>query len=289
MSYVPPSYTPIDQNESDQPPQNNNYTGDSQYPQDQFQHHSTPQQHTYPQYAIAQYPPPPQYSHQDQYGYAPQPAAVVVGVTEDDGTPKFRHAEQFSEQLSKLPRRMWLAISRPSVGNYNELKGHASIEITFFILMIIILWSVVLELIGFGITGAHGVGFAILAAIFGTLIFFFLGNLLFHGVALCLGGGERSGSSLMFIRLCFLTLLFTFPLDLLGIFSFIPYIGGVIALIIAIYKIVLIVITLRAIYSIQTCHAIGILVLYVIILLIIILCFFFLDSHSYGLALLRAV
>eukprot|EP00026_Physarum_polycephalum_P012741 Phypoly_transcript_13070.p1 GENE.Phypoly_transcript_13070~~Phypoly_transcript_13070.p1 ORF type:complete len:310 (+),score=35.56 Phypoly_transcript_13070:100-1029(+) len=302
-SYVPPSYTPVDQNDpqhppvpppppqQEYPPQYSHYPPQQEpYPQ---QHYAPPNQyppqHQYPQQGYPQYShyPPPQ---QDQYGYGqPQHDAVVVGLTEEE--PHKAHVpEDFAEQLNKVPKRSWLAISRPRVNTYQGLKPYATWEMTLFILMLVILLSVILELIRFSAYGEHGMGFAILAAIIGTVIFFFLANLLFHGVALCFGGGERStDKNRMFVQLCFLTILFTFPLDVLsGFISLIPFVGPVIAAIIFIYKIVLTVIALRAIYGIQTCHAVGILIAYLVILFVILLCFLLLVSSTYAVVLLLA-
>ena len=154
---------------------------------------------------------------------------------------------------------------------------YSSVEMTFFMLLLVVLWSILLgivhpiitlchtnfssspllllsfsplpfsELIGFSLVGEKGVGMAILTSIIGTLIFFFLANLLLypfsssfscllssscpppsflfllgifsltclcHGIALCFGGGQHSPDRVqLFVQLCFLSLLFELPLD----------------------------------------------------------------------------
>lgn len=199
-----------------------------------------------------------------------------------------RGPEHFSKQLNKLPERMWHAISRPHLGNYNDLKVYATMEMTFFILMILVLWAIVIGLIGFGIYG-YGVGYVMLSAIFGTLIFFFLANLIFHGLALWLGGGaHEANKTQLFVQLCYTILLFSLPLDLLNLLTFIPFLGGIIALALWIYRLYLTVLTIQAVYSVRGCHAVGILIAYIVAIFIIVVCIWATVGYQYMLVLFRA-
>jgi hypothetical protein len=289
-SYEPPAYTPVPSDNPEQPPvppppQQQDYPRYSQGYPPQQQPQGYPQQGGYPH--GQGYPQYTSYSQDQQYGYGAQPAAVVVGVT-GEHEPHVHVNEQFSEQLNRLPRRMLLAISKPYVANYNELKTYATMEMTFLILMIVIVWAIIIDLIAYAIAGATGIGYAILGAIFGTLIFFFLSNLLFHGVAMCLGGGaNQRNKKQLFIQLCWCTLVFSLPLDLLGILTWIPIFGFIVAFALFIYKLVLTVITLRSVYGVDTCHAIGILICYIIIVIIVVVCFWTLVGGAWALLLLR--
>jgi len=239
--------------------------------------------------------------------------AVVVGVSYAGDHDHHHHhheehtpiVEPFGEQLRKLPKHCLYALIKPTTSNYIELKRHASWAAAFFILFVQIIWEIIFAAIQGAIYKAaadnaqnnnpfgsdslspavHYVttGALIGTAIMNTLFMFFVVNGFLHLVALCFGGGKHSGlsGSRHFLELCFVSLLFSVPLSFLKLVTLIPWLGAIIAFAIAIYSLVLMVISLMSVYGITACQGVGVIIVYVLLLIAMMLILVFALSFSF--------
>lgn len=286
------------------PPQNS-YPSPT-YQQQNQSYAAQPYQSNSPQYAA----PPQHYAGAPGgpgYGYDYQGApmageAVIVGVAPIPGE-KHHGAmlhEHFGDQVKNFPARAISAIIKPHVHHYDHLKLAASWPIVLLVLFIQMIFGIIFAVINYEIAMAAynrakdaaanagspwdsssaeaalglAIGVSIGISIISTLAMFFISNGVCHGVSLCLGGGKNNGqtSSNMFLQLCFLVVVYGLPLDLIGgILGLIPVVGAFISLAVAIYRLVLFVISLRAVYDITTCHAIGVIVVWIIVLVVFVL------------------
>lgn len=211
--------------------------------------------------------------------------------------------ESFGHQCSHLPGRCVKAVTRPRKENFVELKRFASWSMVFLLLALECLWSIILEVINFAtmpkVTDSSGeteeavsLGGAIGITIAVFLFSYFLGMGIFHGLAQCMAvspherGAQRGSPT--FLQLCFLNLLYSIPLDILSILGLIPFIGWVIGLALFIYRLVLLVYTLQAVYHVSVGQAIGIIVCFVVIIIVVFVIFIFTIGLTIASILARA-
>jgi len=162
------------------------------------------------------------------------------------------------------------------VDNFKELKRFATWPMVFFLLFVELLYAILVTIIEFeAVHGEGSLGAAIGVLFAFSIVFFFLRNGLFHGLANCMavGAHERAhtGPQPCFLQLCFLTLLYGLPLDVVSILTIIPFIGWVISVALFIYSILLLVYSLQAIYHISSGQAIGIIVVFAVLFVVLVI------------------
>lgn len=271
------------------------------FPQGEFQQQGASQQQVaFQQEAFSpgsinqQGPPPP--SPQDPH----QPAYVLnaplfVGspnskgaLSPNSGLPQFdaqtpQVPERFAEQLKMMPVRAFKATLMPFVPVYNLVKKKATWQMVWFLLGINILWTVILIIVGL---------VAVEAALsddsrrddgmsFGTLVFtvvvvvivlmflkFWITNIFFHLVAGCMTSRnqQQESSMTLFKQLCFMDVLNQFFLQLLDIIYLFVYVRYWLLIAVFVYRLVLLAITLRAVYNTTVGQSIGICALYIVLI-----------------------
>jgi hypothetical protein len=211
------------------------------------------------------------------------PQQVVV-ITEEphllDATPFVPPTETLPEQIKKLPKFMFTAISNPKVATFSGLKMNATWGVVWFILLMKLICLVALELILYKVavkynqSGAHWYaslgGVVVLTTIF-VLVYFFASNGIYAVFAKCLGGSRPElATHPTFLQYCYVTLLIDVPISIIGkILSFIPIIGGLAYIALLIYSIILGILGMKAVYHLTTGQAIGVILFVALIALVI--------------------
>jgi hypothetical protein len=227
-----------------------------------------------PQYAQYQIPPqyqvPPQYL--PQYAAPQQPpqqfdncknGSVLHGVTPDNvDTHVPMVQEDFSEQIKRLPKRVMASLNM-KLPVYNDLKTYSSWKSIFFLLTLqsTIRFAIALafmSVIGDMSSFAAIAGIVFVYAYVGTFVSFLLSNGILHGACMCFGGRGNQPGSVLYAQMCYLSAMFSTPMDLAMFTAVIPIVGGVVSLALVAYKLLLYVMTLRSVYGFTSGKAIGI-------------------------------
>jgi hypothetical protein len=210
------------------------------------------------------------------------PQQVVV-ITEEphllDATPFIPPTETLTEQIKKLPKFMFTAVSNPKVATFSGLKMNASWVVVWFILLVKLICLVALEVILYkvAVRNKNDVGWyaslsgvVVLTAIF-VLVYFFAANGIYALFAKCLGGKRPElVSHPTFLQYCYVTLLIDVPISILTkILSFIPIIGELAYIALLIYSIILGVLAMKAVYHLTTGQAIGVILFVALIVFVI--------------------
>jgi len=123
------------------------------------------------------------------------------------------------------------------------------------------------------------------------LIGFFGENAVMHFVALCMtnNGNKSVSSQPLYLQLCFVVMIFSLPLQAIELLSLIPYIGPFISLAILIYRLVLLVMALQAIYQLTSGQAVLLIVIFwVLVILFVLILVLSIASAGLAVVMLRA-
>lgn len=294
-------------------------------PQDYSQPAYTPQVAAFPSQPVQPaYPAQPTYPPQGyphQYGYPQQPGYpqqfpvqtvplqqvytqgnATVFVTDDpllDAIPFIPTSAPISIQLGNTPKYMLTAVTRPKVETFSGLKMNASWSIVWFFLAIQIIVQILISIAVFEMTkreledaGIENLWYATLGGLILVEViltplsfFFFTGGICV--ISRCLAGNRPElVSHPTFLQYCYLYILFNFPLDILSaILSMIPVIGVIFNIAIWIYRIVLNILSMRAVYHLTTGQAIGVILLFILIVVVALV----LVGVIFGVAMLTLV
>jgi len=240
-----------------------------------------PQYYTQPQYIA----PPPQQGYTPQ-GYplqqvytqtAGQPPMTVFVATEpaDIADIPFVHtSDSYCTQLGKIPGYMWLSVTRTHAQTSGVIKVHAS----WFVVIVIVILQAIINAglaVGFYEIGNDGTplnghaGMLAWTAVVSIPVFFFLRGLI-YGLSKCIGRRHPElAAHPKFMQLCFVSILFAFPLDIMGtLASWIPFVGFLVALFIYIYHLVLLTMAIRGVFHLSRGQAAGVIIVFILLVVI---------------------